>query len=367
MTIFIILLLGQDQKAIDKAIDKGVACLRTKQAQGRGIAPQEAELVVWTLLHAGCKETDPTVQALLGPMLQRPSGQTYNVALRAMILSKLDPKRYQAQLKECAQFFVDTQCENGQWGYGQHFKANAAPPSPPVMPSPWKSKKKGETETIPTIKVARTPLDKNSPPPAKQGDNSNSQYASLGLRACALANIEFPEETLKRAKGWWERTQQGDGSWMYGDGYGIGFGKGGYGSMTCGAVGALAILKTMLKEEIAEDRQLQRGYAWLGSNFSVTENPKTTPMDAPGGKKSSPFYFYYLYSMERAGDLTGTGKFGDHDWYPEGARELLKTQRADGAWGDASTESEIWSTCFAILFLKRATQPLPTIKTGSGR
>ena len=30
----------------------------------------------------------------------------------------------------------------------------------------------------------------------------------------------------------------------------------------------------------------------------------------------------------------------------------------------ASAETDIWSTCFAILFLKRATQPLPHIKTG---
>jgi hypothetical protein len=351
----VLLLLQVDQKAIDKAIDKGALALKTKFQQPRGIAPTDYELVVWTLLHAGATERDPIVAQMLQSIITRPSWQTYNAALRAMILQKVDPKRFRPQLIEIAQFFADTQCENGQWGYGNFAPPQPKPPQPEVLPSPWKTKKKGETEAIPTTKIK-----KKGAPAAKRGDNSNSQYAALGIRACADAQIELPEDSLKLAKEWWERSQQGDGGWTYADTMGIGFGKGSYGSMTCGAIGVLAIIKTLLKEsDVAKDPRLQRGFNWLAQNFSVKENPKTTPLEA----NKTPFYFYYLYSLERAGDLTGTDKFGDHDWYPAGASELVKTQRPDGLWPASGNEGDVWATCFAVLFLKRATKPLPTIKT----
>ena len=48
----------------------------------------------------------------------------------------------------------------------------------------------------------------------------------------------------------------------------------------------------------------------------------------------------------------GTEKFGTHNWYNEGARYLLSKQGADGKWGSRK------NTCFAILFLRRATRAL---------
>ena len=50
--------------------------------------------------------------------------------------------------------------------------------------------------------------------------------------------------------------------------------------------------------------------------------------------------------------LFGTETLGSHKWYPEGAEALLALQQADGGWG-----SDI-DTCFAILFLTRATRKL---------
>src|SRR5207247_9176915 len=41
------------------------------------------------------------------------------------------------------------------------------------------------------------------------GDNSNSQYAALGLRACHDAGIVLPEETIQRAAKWWRDTARG--------------------------------------------------------------------------------------------------------------------------------------------------------------
>jgi hypothetical protein len=74
------------------------------------------------------------------------------------------------------------------------------------------------------------------------------------------------------------------------------------------------------------------------------------------------YSYYALYAMERAGRLYGTEFFGEHLWYAEGAKQLLASQNADGSWGEKPPEKSwstpTWDTCFAILFLRRATAPL---------
>ncbi|MCX7702953.1 MAG: hypothetical protein N2234_02465, partial [Planctomycetota bacterium] len=59
-------------------------------------------------------------------------------------------------------------------------------------------------------------------------------------------------------------------------------------------------------------------------------------------------------------------KLGKHDWWKEGAEYLLGVQNADGSWPGSEqggvrqgdTTSPMVNTCFAILFLKKATMPL---------
>lgn len=78
----------------------------------------------------------------------------------------------------------------------------------------------------------------------------------------------------------------------------------------------------------------------------------------------------YLYGLERAGDLLGLRFFGKHDWYREGAEFLIGAQQAGGSWPgvakgapNAHGETELLRTCFALLFLKRATIP-PSVPLG---
>jgi len=61
---------------------------------------------------------------------------------------------------------------------------------------------------------------------------------------------------------------------------------------------------------------------------------------------------YALYGLERVGAFLGTTHLGSWNWYESGARRLLATQRPNGAW---STGDERIETCFAVLFLARAT------------
>jgi len=42
------------------------------------------------------------------------------------------------------------------------------------------------------------------------GDNSNSQYAALGLRACFESGVDIPEEVIVLAVKWWREAQHVD-------------------------------------------------------------------------------------------------------------------------------------------------------------
>jgi len=133
----------------------------------------------------------------------------------------------------------------------------------------------------------------------------------------------------------------------------------GTGSMTAGGVSSLAICRSELSGSPGYDGKLDAraeqgiwdGLGWLGAHFTAAENPG--PKDAPaavGGKQ-----YYWLYGMERAGVLSGIPWAGEHDWYREGATWLVDHQEAGGFWpGNGLTE-----TCFALLFLQRATPPAP--------
>ncbi|HKE02044.1 MAG TPA: hypothetical protein VKE69_13595 [Planctomycetota bacterium] len=108
---------------------------------------------------------------------------------------------------------------------------------------------------------------------------------------------------------------------------------------------------TFAEREPAIDRAIRDGIGWLAGHWTLEEDP--------GGG----FPFYYLYSIERAGQLVGDRILAGHDWYREGAEILLARQLKDGAWPsdvgivNAVGAPDAVSTAFALLFLRRATAP----------
>jgi hypothetical protein len=133
------------------------------------------------------------------------------------------------------------------------------------------------------------------------------------------------------------------------------------GSMTTSGIMCLVVCKAEIEKSLNTkaketlNQAIRDGMAWLAHNWSVYENPK-----------NDRFKMYYLYGLERAGVLTLCSKMGEHNWYNEGAQHLLSAQMSDGSWpGDkvganntGFDYTEICSTCFAILFLKRSTVPV---------
>ncbi|HVE43159.1 MAG TPA: hypothetical protein VNM14_25005 [Planctomycetota bacterium] len=348
-----------DQVRVDQAVAKGIAYLQTtidtlKSTERYGIHLQSDELVLWTMLHAGVSDQDPDLQKLLKRMLDRKLEATYCVSLQALCLEELDRVKYQGRIARCAQFLLDNQCKNGQWGYGS--------PSPFVddIPTGGGRKDVASAGGKARVDVSRTTTDRQKPkvvrhiPVTKRrdgpdaGDNSNSQYAALGLRACHDAGIVLPKESIALASKWWRDAQEKatPGGWGYGGG------GAGYGSMTAGAIGSLTIYHFILNEPWKADPEVLNGLQWLAKNFSMSEHP-AHPISPNDKTWDTMKYFYYLYALERAGMLYETEKIGDQEWYPEGVKVLLESQDAAGFWGGGVDD-----TCFAILFLRRATRKL---------
>lgn len=377
---------------VDQAIQRGVAFLRGQlpslaqhHMKGGGAATTE-ELVLWTFLHAGISERDGDFRTLLDAVLAHPLERTYDVALQAMILEELDRVKYQGRIQLCAQFLVDNQCRNGQWGYGQPTQtvpdtatAGGKPEIATGAPSGVRSFEPDPPGPRAKPPVRRKLAVKKARDGPDHGDNSNSQYAALGLRACLDAGITIPREVLTLGRKAWTEGANGGASpkggvatgggvssdpraWGYTEG-----GKSdaaGYGSMTAGAVGALAVYDFLLDGKWSKDSVLRGGLAWLGKNFSVTQNPGSVETWHHQGSTQ---YHYYLYALERAAILSGNSKIGTHDWYAEGASTLLGSQKPDGSWEGSDGSNAQWDTCFAVLFLKRATRPLVASEDRRGK
>ena len=154
----------------------------------------------------------------------------------------------------------------------------------------------------------------------------NSQFALLALYEAERVGVDVDDRTWRLALRYWLESQRNGESWNYSEG------AASTGSMTCAGLSSLIICaKNLLKGDawvnngqvICCMRQepiesLERGFGWLGRNFSVRSNP------AGGNKNNMNWYHYYMYGLERVGRLGGQRFIGDHDWYREGVEALLE-------------------------------------------
>jgi len=369
---------GVDSKRVDEAIRKGLEYLRKAPSPSSHKAiPNSDELILLAMVHGDVPPSDPKFHEIFDRMMQSKLTHTYKVALQAMVLEEIDRVKYQDRIAQCAQALIDSQLKHGQWNYECPGDALLPIPTGVPVPRPVQSGAKPASKAAaapgarakPEV-VRRITLQRTKFGASDRGDNSNSQYAALGLRAAFDAGVLVPQEALELARKWWETNQQGTkpaekpdvatGPKPSAAPRGWDYSKAGtsnekpFGSMTAGAVSAVVIYDYLLKREWKPDPVVQSGLSWLDENFSVVTNPQKYPE----------FQYYYLYALERVGMLTNAATIGSHDWYREGANYLLGAQSAEGSWraGNAMRGGEdaqaVWDTCFAILFLKRATRSL---------
>ncbi|MFH1230860.1 MAG: prenyltransferase/squalene oxidase repeat-containing protein, partial [Planctomycetota bacterium] len=337
------------QQKIDDAIIEGVDFLVQHCSTPN---KYDSELVFYTLIKSGVQIPQPLMQVFLDEMLNKGLNNTYRVALLAMALSELDKVKYLDRIAQCAQFLLANQSINGNWCYGTQITT----PKIIITGSP-----NPVTPTVGTSTIAVKKIQIWIPPRRKDTnyDNSCTQYALLGLRACADANIEIPLEVWADAEKHLRRAQNPDGGW----GYMLSSGRhsyGSYGSMTAGGLGGLAICLFYQNKKIEDDKNIKRAINWFIQNFTVSDNPNFTVSNLHIRRNMMHFHFYYLCALERAGVLLNTESFGRNEWYLLGAQYLLREQGTDGSWNKNEINTD---TCFAILFLRRATKPLKIVIT----
>jgi hypothetical protein len=136
-----------------------------------------------------------------------------------------------------------------------------------------------------------------------------------------------------------------------------------WGSMTCAGIAGLTICQAALLERtqnrrprlVAEtSRARDDGFAWLAQWMTFRCHPGAI-------ERQQRWYYYYLYSLERAALLSGVALIQDRDWYFEGAMMLVLAQNQDGGWpAELEYDAEIERNAMAILFLKQSTLPVLT-------
>jgi hypothetical protein len=212
-------------------------------------------------------------------------------------------------------------------------------------------------------------------------DTSNTQYAALGLRAASRLSIPVPEtvwlgltrhfETVRERKApraTLDLVREGDAEPAPGGALrrvpeAAGFlystrDVRPWGSMVCAGISCLELARHELARARSrkltpalaaqiEDRILG-AWAWLDRHWGVDRHPE---------KPGNDWHLYYLYSLERAAVLSRVRTVGGRDWYFEGAVDLTLAQGKDGSWDETGGDRAI-GTCFALLFLARATAPL---------
>jgi hypothetical protein len=315
---------------VERAIRDGVRYLKQQQRQD-GSWPEVDErarsgatsLVTLALMTAGEKPDSPAIRAALeflrklGPNDLR---WTYAIALQTMVFAAAEPERDLLRIAANVDWLERAQIRSGD---------------PVPWPGSWSYDSKHN----------------------RQGDNSNTQYALLGLDAASEAGVPVRPEVWNRSRTYFEKAQHPDGGWGY-----TALDSPSTGSMTCAGISSRIITglrgrqgQEFLRSAIRDcgrersGRSPQSGIDWLANHFQVGQNYGHGQV----------WKYYYLYALERAGRLSGVRFFGSHDWYRLGAEELVHDQsKLSRFWRGAGLENELVATSFALLFLAKGRAPV---------
>lgn len=339
-----------DAAKIDQAIERAKKYLLSQSKTSAA-----GSLACYSLIKSGIDKEHPDIQRCIQEVVGkcRTSGYVpgthynYEAGVDAMLLEAADREKYKPQLELIAQFLIGRQRPHGAWYY--------------------------------QIEIGG----------AEFGDTSITQYAILGLWAAARADVEIPIETWERAGKWLLMTQRRDGGFGYhpADPRVGGGGNDVLPTMTVAGTGSLLVIRHVLFRDTSFDEDLRPEIAAAPvstKRFGVLERmvddkekkakAKTkanATMSAAAFDKAirdgmnwtadhfaepaalASYGNYYFYGVERMGALLDVEKIKTHDWYDEGADELLRRQLNDGSWSDGCGAPP--ATALTILFLTKAT------------
>jgi hypothetical protein len=208
------------------------------------------------------------------------------------------------------------------------------------------------------LSALQPPEKSHKLPASDKTDNSNTQFAILGLSAAHKHNLPL-ERTLALIVQRSRSSQASDGHWTYHYFSPPQTRQPGTPAMTGAGLLGLAVGLGLVADHIDpragggrfEDPAIEKGFTFLGQHIGEPPGAKK-----PGGKARAPINLYFLWTVERCGVLFQRREIAGKDWYRWGEELLLDHQQNDGSWmaGGYPGSMPVVDTCFALLFLKRA-------------
>jgi hypothetical protein len=185
-------------------------------------------------------------------------------------------------------------------------------------------------------------------------DNSNTQFALMGIAAGADAGVEVPDAYWAAAQKHWLGSQLASGEW----GYRKDTPQARPALTFAGAASLLATHDFLEAPAVARvghqaspiDAAMARAMAWVAKGDNA--------VDVGGGR--TVYLGYTLHALSRLGLASGQKHFGAHDWYREMARKVVLSQWENGAWGrtEQASADTLVDTAFTALFLARGRHPV---------
>jgi len=376
---------GATEEEIETSRKKGIEYLLSAQASdGSWEYPGHevgiTSLCAVALIENGVQVDDPVIgkaeRYVLGKYLDTTS--TYDIALAILFLSRVGDRDNKTAIRDLAARLLAGQNKYGGWGY-----------SCPKVRSIWLSGG-GERPAA----------------PAGSGDNSCTQFATLGLWVASRSGVNIDDAMVQVAYRF-VQDQNEDGGWPYKADPGMP--QGSRNSMTFAGLFCLTVaranrIRAVQKAE-SDGKPLPKLPAATvrppvetkpdanANPDAAAETPKPTaklkdpaaPVVDPGAEvrtlHEDPIWNkgfelatkyaagvgpgasrYFMWSVERMGVILGLEKFGTTDWFDRGASALVQTQgkaageaeAIEGAWQIPGTGSSLSETSFAILFLRKA-------------
>ncbi len=317
---------GPSTADVDAAIGRGIEFLRREQGNKGSWTysfNQNHELGITALaglalLENGAVPSDEGVARARDVVerLAKRSDQTYDLALAVLFMARVQKGESGPE-----DLLIRRLARRIEGGSGEGFWTYTVP-------------LRGEEEGAPRARRPRKP--------SNVGDNSNTQFALLGLWAAGRHGFD-PNQTLESIDGHFRGSQDRSGRWGYVPG------DQGAPAMTCAGLMGLAIAAA--RPALAERQTARARGAALAADRAFAAALRSVTRDAREIGSTSDIY--YLWSLERVCVALGLRDLDGLDWYAAGARELLRRQQGDGSWPD-----EHWgrlpNTCLALLFLRKA-------------
>jgi hypothetical protein len=397
------------QDKVNKAIDRGVAfLLKTQNADGAWTASEFflndfpaglTALAELTLLECGAAPDDAHVQKAASFVRKQALDEpkTYSMALVILFLDRLGDAKDDQLIQSLALRLTAGQTAWGGWTY--NCPALAPAEEAALLQALRKTRPASRADlaaaadvpaalrSLPAFRPAGRPPGEFADAMSDPADNSNTQFAILGLWTARRHDMPT-ERALALVDRRFRASQRDDGSWTYN------FADRALNnaltpqdspSMTAAGLLALAAGRGIDADLQAggaaapeQDAAVEKGMKALSASIDVRgglgdivlnrlvgvaalaainqAKQAGVGVDVDTSAMGQALDLYYLWSVERIGVLYNRATIAGKEWYPWGARLLLAAQHENGCWGKGGSfvSTPTVDTSFALLFLKRS-------------